>query len=49
MSVWSYAGEESGVVSPQYGEEVEVLENRSETQGNEILIAMSERTIVGAI
>lgn len=49
LSVSSYAGEESGVVSPQYGEEVEVLENRSETQGNEILIEMSERTIVGAI
>lgn len=48
LSGSSYAGEESVVVSPQYGE-VEVLENRSETQGNEILIAMSERTIVGAI
>lgn len=47
LAVSSYAGEESGVVSPQYGEEVEVLEKRSETQGKEILIAMSERTIVG--
>ena len=47
LAVSSYAGEESGVVSPQYGEEVEVLEKRSETQGKEILIAMSERTIMG--
>ena len=47
LAVSSYAGEESGVVSPQYGEEVEVMEKRSETQGKEILIAMPERTIVG--